>query len=231
MKKSVENVEHYNWGAQCSGWHLVKTEALSVIQELMPEGSQEATHFHRHAQQFIYILKGAAVFEVEGKLLSVQAHEGIHIRPGAVHQIRNEGVGELHFLVISQPAISGDRFDYLEKKSKEAYFNGRQFRPVFNTTNGDVGEGTIFHYRQKGNIIWATYEGGSILFGTLSGKINDQGHLEFTYQHQNLQEEFLSGKCLSTPEILEDGRIRLYEKWQWTCKDGSSGESVLEEII
>ena len=36
MKKSKENSEHYKWGDNCSGWHLVKTQSLSVIEELMP---------------------------------------------------------------------------------------------------------------------------------------------------------------------------------------------------
>ena len=37
---SRETAEHYKWGgaggADCDGWHLVKTAELSVIEELMP---------------------------------------------------------------------------------------------------------------------------------------------------------------------------------------------------
>lgn len=40
----------------------------------------------------------------------------------------------------------------------------------------------------------------------------------------------MTGKCVSKPEVLENGKIRLYEKWQLTCKDFSAGESVVEEI-
>ena len=40
----------------------------------------------------------------------------------------------------------------------------------------------------------------------------------------------MTGECHSVPEILPDGRYRLREKWRWTCGDGSSGESVIEEL-
>ena len=43
-------------------------------------------------------------------------------------------------------------------------------------------------------------------------------------------EGFCTGICKSTPEILEDGRIRLHEKWQWTCGGGGAGESIVEEV-
>lgn len=110
-------------------------------------------------------------------------------------------------------------------------YHNRYFRSSSNTENGEVSAETTFHYRQKGAaIIWATYEGGQILFGTLSGQILPSGDLLFHYQHQNKAGAFMTGKCQSTPEILEDGRILLHEKWQWTSGDGSKGESLIEEI-
>ena len=51
------------------------------------------------------------------------------------------------------------------------------------------------------------------------------------YEHINFAGEIRTGLCLSRPEILPDGRIRLHEKWQWTSGDLSSGESIIEEII
>jgi|TARA_B110000261_G_C12926766_1_gene294785 hypothetical protein len=52
MKKSKENSEHYNWGNNCSGWYLVKSESLSVIEELMPPKTHEIKHYHNNSQQF-----------------------------------------------------------------------------------------------------------------------------------------------------------------------------------
>lgn len=230
MKKSTENAAHYNWGEGCSGWHLVKTEELSVIQELMPPGTQESMHYHQKAQQLFYILKGKATLECGGKLVAAAENEGVHIPPGTLHQIRNETDRELHFLVISQPPAKGDRVEAEQQETSGINFHNRYFRSVSNTANGEVGVETFFHYRQKGKIIWATYEGGSVLFGTLSGIINNSGQPEFTYQHMNREGEFMTGKCISVPEVLPDGRIRLSEQWQWTCKDHSEGESVVEEV-
>ena len=66
---------------------------------------------------------------------------------------------------------------------------------------------TVFHYHQIEDLIWATYSGGSIKFGTITGKIRENGFLEFSYQHVNDQNEIMTGKCVSKPKILEDGRI------------------------
>lgn len=40
----------------------------------------------------------------------------------------------------------------------------------------------------------------------------------------------MTGKCTSYPEWTGEGKLRFREVWQWTCKDHSSGESVIEEI-
>ena len=40
----------------------------------------------------------------------------------------------------------------------------------------------------------------------------------------------MTGTCISTPEILETGKIRLHEKWQWTSGDKSKGESIIDEM-
>jgi quercetin dioxygenase-like cupin family protein len=64
---SRENAEHYRWGNDCDGWHLVKDENLSVIEEFIPSGACEARHYHQRAQQFFYILSGEVMMEVEGQ--------------------------------------------------------------------------------------------------------------------------------------------------------------------
>lgn len=107
--------------------------------------------------------------------------------------------------------------------------NQKKFIAKSNSKNGEVGINTIFHYRQKEQIIWATYEGGSILFGTLSGRFEGTDELRFTYQHQNLAGEFLTGKC-NTKIRREGNRVVLNETWEWTCRDFSKGTSTLIEI-
>jgi len=109
MVKSIANAEHYFWGNQCEGWHLLKTDTLSVIEEKLPAGTSEQYHFHHKAQQVFYILKGQATFNVEGKEVLVNAGESIHIPALTKHCISNQNPEELSILVISEPKAHGDR--------------------------------------------------------------------------------------------------------------------------
>lgn len=109
-------------------------------------------------------------------------------------------------------------------------YHGRRFYSVSNSPTGEVGAETIFDYHQTGDVVWATYEGGAIRFGTLIAKVDGDGALDMRYHHVNAAGELMTGVCHSTPELLPDGRVRLHERWRWTSGDGSSGESVIEEV-
>ena len=110
-------------------------------------------------------------------------------------------------------------------------YNNKIFKSVNNTQNGEVGAETFFHYWQEGSTVWATYKGGSIIFGTLIAKMARDGSLDMRYQHLSEDGQFKTGLCQSKAEVLEDGRIRLHEKWQWMSGDRSKGESVVEEVL
>lgn len=109
-------------------------------------------------------------------------------------------------------------------------YNNRVFKSVSNSATGEVSSETTFHYYQIENTVWAEYSGGEIAFGHLLAKVLDNGSLEMSYHHLNKNSDLMTGNCRSTPEILPDGRIRLYEKWQWTSGDLSTGESIIEEV-
>lgn len=109
-------------------------------------------------------------------------------------------------------------------------YDGRRFRAVANTENGETTAETIFEYRQSGNVLSASYQGGPIIIGHLLGLVADDGALDFRYHQINDRGELQTGECRSTPELLPDGRIRLHETWQWTSGDRSSGTSIVEEI-
>ncbi|WP_299457176.1 cupin domain-containing protein [uncultured Microscilla sp.] len=111
MKKTKQNSEHYNWGSKCEGWHLVKDQSLSVIQEIMAPHTKEERHFHAASQQLFFILKGKATFELDGKVIEVMQGESLHIKPRQKHQIQNNADETLEFLVVSQPATRGDRME------------------------------------------------------------------------------------------------------------------------
>ncbi|MGG3466132.1 n-acetylglutamate synthase [Neobacillus pocheonensis] len=110
-------------------------------------------------------------------------------------------------------------------------YNGRTFVSIENTANGEVSSKTSFRYKQEGNIISATYSGGEIVKGFLIGIVNGDGCLEFRYNHVNTKNEIRGGECVSTPEILADGRIRLNEKWKWLDTEEAEGSSMIEEIV
>lgn len=112
----------------------------------------------------------------------------------------------------------------------EINYDNRIFKSISNSETGEVSGETRFYYHQQGNVVWAEYKGGEIIFGNLIAKVFEDDSLEMSYQHLNMQGELMTGKCLSKPEILENGKIRLYEKWEWTSGDFSKGESIIEEI-
>ncbi|MDJ1501858.1 n-acetylglutamate synthase [Xanthocytophaga agilis] len=109
-------------------------------------------------------------------------------------------------------------------------YHNKVFRSVNNTDNGEVSAETTFHYQQYDTIVTASYSGGSIVTGHLIALVDEVGHLNMRYHHVNNVGVLMTGICQSIPEVMENGKIRLHEKWQWTSGDYSSGESVIEEI-
>lgn len=109
MIKSKNNSGHYIWGNGCDSWILRDSENLSVKQEIMHSGTAEKLHFHHHAEQFFYILKGEAVFYINDEKYSVKAGESISNLPKSKHYISNESESNLEFLVISNPSTNNDR--------------------------------------------------------------------------------------------------------------------------
>lgn len=111
MVLSKENASHYTWGESCDGWIFVENENLSVKQERMPAHTSEQLHYHEKAQQFFFILKGIATFEIEAETIEVKANEGLHIEAGKKHRIINNGEDDLEFILSSQPTTKGDRIN------------------------------------------------------------------------------------------------------------------------
>ena len=107
----ITALRRYRWGNNCDGWVFVDTDELSVKQERMPLQAVETLHYHEKAQQFFFILKGIATFEVEGELFTVKANEGFYIDPGIKHRIANNSNEDLEFILSSQPSTKTDRFN------------------------------------------------------------------------------------------------------------------------
>jgi mannose-6-phosphate isomerase-like protein (cupin superfamily) len=109
MKISKTNAEHYIWGDNCDGWHLVKNSDLSIIHERMPPNTYEVRHYHNFSRQFFFVLSGTATLEVNGEHIRLNPQEGYEVPPFVPHQIFNESNFELEIIVTSQPNSKGDR--------------------------------------------------------------------------------------------------------------------------
>lgn len=109
-------------------------------------------------------------------------------------------------------------------------YNDKTFRPLSNSDNGETSFETVFPYKQAGNILTCEYKGGKIIKGHLIGLVSDSGEIDMRYHQVNTSGEIMTGICKSVPEMMENGKIRLHETWQWTSGDCSKGESILEEI-
>lgn len=111
MTISKRNAEHYVWGGDCDGWHLVKQPGLSVIHERMPPGRAEVAHHHADARQLFFVLEGELTMAIDGREVHIAKGEALEIAPGQRHQALNRSPGPVEFLVISQPPTRGDRIE------------------------------------------------------------------------------------------------------------------------
>ena len=111
------------------------------------------------------------------------------------------------------------------------HYDGRVFVAAANSTSGEVSASTRFCYHQDGDVVWAEYSGGDIVKGFLLGRVSEDGCLTFHYQHLNGDKTLRIGKCASRPESLDDGRLRLFETWQWLDGERQTGTSVLDELL
>jgi hypothetical protein len=102
-------------------------------------------------------------------------------------------------------------------------YDGRRFRPA-------GADGCVALYHQDGDVLWGEFSGGSARRGALAGTCAPDGALRFAYCMVRTDDEVIAGRCVSTPEVLHDGRIRLHETWERYGAHASSGESWLEEV-
>lgn len=109
-------------------------------------------------------------------------------------------------------------------------YNNKSFRPISSSENSETTSDTIFVYKQNGNILTSTYKGGNIVEGHLIGLVDVDGNINMRYHQINDKGDLMTGICNSKPEIDSNGKIKLFESWEWTSGDKSKGTSVLEEI-
>ena len=62
-----------------------------------------ARHKHLVQEQIYHVLEGEGAMEIEGKRTIVRKHDVIFIPPGVSHSIRNNGLTDLTFIVVTTP--------------------------------------------------------------------------------------------------------------------------------
>lgn len=75
----------------------------------MSPGTAKQRHRHRRARQFFYVLAGEVTLELGSETHRLQRGEGLHVPPGAGHQVRNDSAADVRFIVVSAPKSHGDR--------------------------------------------------------------------------------------------------------------------------
>lgn len=112
-----------------------------------------------------------------------------------------------------------------------ALYDGRTFRSTApETASGGSGPARtpVGSYHQHGDLVWAEFSGGAVREGRLVGRCGADGVITAAYCQVLDGGEVVSGQCVSRPERLQDGRLRLREEW---CRaDGSRGTSFIEEV-
>ena len=128
-------------------------------------------------------------------------------------------------LIQGTAAAANGRIDY----------EGKVFRSsAAETASG--GDTPIGRYHQSGDLVWAEFSGGAVRQGFLVGHRDRAGRIDFAYcqllrdARGERAETVISGRCVSTPEILPDGRIRLREDWERFGPAAARGVSHIEEV-
>ena len=62
-----------------------------------------STHSHAVQEQIYHVLEGEGAMEIDGKVSIVRRHDVIFIPPGVKHSIRNNGLTDLTFIVVTTP--------------------------------------------------------------------------------------------------------------------------------
>jgi hypothetical protein len=86
------------------------------------------------------------------------------------------------------------------------------------------GAGASFRYTQAGDLVHATYTGGTVRLGYRVGTRHGN-HLEFRWAEVLTTGETRCGRADARLEVLPDGRVRLHELWSVDAP-GSRTEGV-----
>lgn len=98
------------------------------------------------------------------------------------------------------------------------------------TNNSDFTTETTFFFKQYGNIVRATYNGGNIKYGVLTGMVNDQHVLQASYNYIDANSEFHGGTCTFISKRQMKTGYQLHGIWTIVEEKTIENELILEEL-
>lgn len=93
---------------------------------------------------------------------------------------------------------------------------------------GVVSQETRLDFSQRGSRVWARYSGGKVRRGWLVGRWVAEA-LHFRYAQCEDSHEIHAGHSVCNLERLPDGRLRLFEHFDWKTR-ASSGLNIFDEM-
>lgn len=103
-------------------------------------------------------------------------------------------------------------------------FDGRKFRKAGDSANA------VAVYRQEDDVVWAEFAGGEVRRGSIAGTQSENGALHLGYTVVLATGEVICGHTVNTPEVTEDGHLRLREVWERYGPHAATGVSYLDEV-
>jgi hypothetical protein len=106
--------------------------------------------------------------------------------------------------------------------------DGRLMYVSSTAQQGVVGSDTRISFAQRGSRVLGRYRGGSVDRGCLVGTVTGATFL-FRYVQLEASGELHAGRSACELRRLEDGRIRVFEHFRWSTRDGE-GTNVFDEV-
>ncbi|WP_411029130.1 hypothetical protein [Spongiimicrobium sp. 3-5] len=107
---------------------------------------------------------------------------------------------------------------------KAINFKGKTFSLLDNSKNGTASEHTVFKYDQEGDLVTADYFGGSVRYGKIIAKLEDNT-LQMLYQCITVENELKAGKASAKISVVENNKLLLKLNWAWLNGKKEKGTS------
>jgi hypothetical protein len=93
--------------------------------------------------------------------------------------------------------------------------DGRAFKMVSSTTSAvDSDAPSVFHYFERGGLIWGEYTGDTVSFGRFVGTREGDG-IRISFGHVLKEDgQVVTGSGASDIEVTDDGLLRLVEHYE-----------------